>query len=319
MVSKNSQIIRVAELYYLQNKTQQEIAKEIGVSRPTVSRLLEEARAQKIVEIKMNIREEVHVQLSGNLRKKLGIPEVIVVANNASSPEMSLVQTAHVAAEHLKSILQKDSVLGVSWGRILKETGNALPSMELPGLKIVQIVGGIGGANSGFDGSDVPYIFASRLSASFQPVLAPTILPDRETADTLRSVPTIRDALQAAMDADIYLTGIGALNPDTTGSLQRAGYIDDAEKALLMEQGAVGHLIGRIIRRDGSELDTFNNRTVAIPLDQLRRGHTIGITTSAEKAEAVLAAVQGNYLKTLILDEACAREILHLLDKPSAL
>ena len=105
MVSKNSQIIRVAELYYLQNKTQQEIAKEIGVSRPTVSRLLEEARAQKIVEIKMNIREEVHVQLSCNLRKKLGIPEVIVVANNASSPEMSLVQTAHVAAEHLKKEL----------------------------------------------------------------------------------------------------------------------------------------------------------------------------------------------------------------------
>ena len=31
MVSKNSQIIRVTELYYLQNKTQQEIAKEIGV------------------------------------------------------------------------------------------------------------------------------------------------------------------------------------------------------------------------------------------------------------------------------------------------
>lgn len=319
MISKNSQIIRVAELYYLQNKTQQEIAKEIGLSRPTVSRLLDEARAQKIVEIKLNIQEEVHVLLSNELRKRLRIPEVIVVANNGASAEMSLVQTAHVAAEHLKGILQKNSVLGISWGRLLKETGNALPPIDIPGLKIVQIVGGIGGSNSDFDGSDVPYIFASRLSGSFQPVLAPAILPDRETADTLRAVPTIRDALQAAMTADIYITGIGALNPDTTSSLQRAGYIDDAEKERLMEQGAVGHLIGRIIRRDGSELDTFNNRTVAIPLDQLRKGYTIGITTSALKAEAVLAAVQGKYLKTLILDEACAQEVLDLLNKGSAL
>lgn len=314
-VSKNSQIIRTAVLYYLHSKTQQEIAKEMGISRPTVAKLLEEARAQKIVEIKLNLKEEINVQLSAELRDLLHLSEVVVVANSGATEDLSIIQTAQVTAEYLRNKLRENTVLGVSWGRILKETANALPSTPIPSMKVVQIAGGLGSPDSAYDGSEVSYIFASRLQASYRPIFGPAILPDAELAEKLREVPTIRDALDSAMKADIYLTGIGTLDSSYNSSLQRAGYIDNTEKKQLIEQGGKAHLIARIIKSDGSELDSFNNRTVAIPLEQLKKGHTICVTTSAKKAEAVLAVIRGGYVKTLIMDEECALEILRLMNK----
>ena len=44
-------LARVASLYYDQNQSQQEISKELGVSRSAISRFLTEARERGIVEI----------------------------------------------------------------------------------------------------------------------------------------------------------------------------------------------------------------------------------------------------------------------------
>lgn len=51
---KIERMVNVARLYYEQNMTQSEIAKELGISRPLVSILLTEARACGIVTITIN-------------------------------------------------------------------------------------------------------------------------------------------------------------------------------------------------------------------------------------------------------------------------
>lgn len=51
---KIERMVNVARLYYEQNMTQNEIAKELGISRPLVSILLTEARTCGIVTISIN-------------------------------------------------------------------------------------------------------------------------------------------------------------------------------------------------------------------------------------------------------------------------
>lgn len=46
-------LVKVAYMYYDENMTQQEIADKLGVSRPSVSRMLQKARQNGIVEIKI--------------------------------------------------------------------------------------------------------------------------------------------------------------------------------------------------------------------------------------------------------------------------
>lgn len=56
---KLERLARVAHLYYEENKTQGEIADMLRVSRPLVSRMLNEARSIGIVEIRVH---SFHVQ-----------------------------------------------------------------------------------------------------------------------------------------------------------------------------------------------------------------------------------------------------------------
>ena len=56
---KIERMVNVARLYYEQNKTQNEIAKELGISRPLVSILLTEARTCGIVTISINRVEDL--------------------------------------------------------------------------------------------------------------------------------------------------------------------------------------------------------------------------------------------------------------------
>lgn len=112
-ITKRAQMIRVVELYYLQNMTQQEIANAVGISRPTVSRLLDDARNQDIVEIKLNIAEDVDVKLSNQIRKVLGIKEAIVVDTHETEEGIILEKTAHMAAEYLSGVVRENYVVGV--------------------------------------------------------------------------------------------------------------------------------------------------------------------------------------------------------------
>ena len=56
---KIERMVNVARLYYEQNKTQNEIAKELGISRPLVSILLTEARTCGIGTISINRVEDL--------------------------------------------------------------------------------------------------------------------------------------------------------------------------------------------------------------------------------------------------------------------
>ena len=112
-MKKKAQMIRVVELYYLQNMTQQEIADTIGVSIPT---MLDDAKTQGLIEIKLNIAEDIDVKISNQIRKRLGIKEVIVVDTHEKEEELILEKTARMAAEYLSGVIKDNDVIGISWG-----------------------------------------------------------------------------------------------------------------------------------------------------------------------------------------------------------
>ena len=75
MNNHESLLVHVAQLYYQQNLNQSEISKIVGLSRPTVSRMLEEAREVGIVEIIVHDPIRKNHDLSARLRDQLGLRE----------------------------------------------------------------------------------------------------------------------------------------------------------------------------------------------------------------------------------------------------
>ena len=75
MANDISTLLKVAEMYYLDRMNQNDIAKIIGVSRPSISRMLEEAREKQIVKITIEAPFEIKRKVrsfGGYCCKKLG-------------------------------------------------------------------------------------------------------------------------------------------------------------------------------------------------------------------------------------------------------
>lgn len=314
-ITKKMQMIRVAELYYLHNMTQQQIADIVGISRPTVSRLLEDAKAQGIVEIKLNISDDIESGIASEIRDRLGFQEVIVVNTRETDYDKSMEKLARTAADYVTGVIKSNMVIGVSWGRAMKALAVAMPELPLDNVKVIQTVGGLGMTASNFDGTDVVSILASKLGGTHHSICGPAILPTKGVADELKQIPAIAQALEEAAHANIYITGIGSFDePDN--SLQRAGYISCEERILLHERGAVANILARILDENGNEISDFHDRSLSISLDCLKGDAlSIGISASENKAEAILAIAKGNYLNTLIIDLGCAQKVMECLDK----
>ena len=77
MQSRQAQLVRASELYYERGLSQQKIADILGVSRPTVSRLLEEARKSGVVEIVVHAPLKQNYELSERLRRELDRKSVV--------------------------------------------------------------------------------------------------------------------------------------------------------------------------------------------------------------------------------------------------
>ena len=77
------QLMTAAVMYYEQSASQQEIALQLGVSRPTVSRLLQRARDLGIVQIEI-VPPHVDPTTAEHLRERLGLRSVHIAAGRAN-------------------------------------------------------------------------------------------------------------------------------------------------------------------------------------------------------------------------------------------
>ena len=295
MESKYAQVIRAAELYYKQDFTQQKISEMMGVSRPTVSRLLDEAKKLGIVEINLNIPFSLNAQLSEELRKALNIKDALVVDVEEHDFDGALHKVAEVASIYFSSILKENSTIGISWGRTVKAFVDMLEEVPTPNANIVQIVGGLGGGNPEIDGQHIAYKMSKKLSCNYHYIPAPAILSNSDTVKDLKEQRAIKETLTLAESVDIFVSGVASFKEEET-SIQRTGYVDLEEKQSLVKQGGVGHLIAHIIDINGNEIFPFNHRVLSVPLSSLKNAEwSIGIAVSAIKADGLLAAMNGGY------------------------
>lgn len=308
-MSKQAQIIRVVELYYIMNLTQQEIAEELSISRPTVARLLDLAVKQGIVQIKLNIAGEVDVELSQKLRQLLNVPEVIVVDPHSDDELICLEKTTQVAAEYAMSRLSDDAIVGISWGQAMHTLAVKMDNSQYNNIRVIQLAGGIGEKASEFDGSNVANILSDRLSATCYFMYAPAIVNDDALAKELIQTPALTQVIDLSKRAELFLTGIGSFGKRS--SLIKAGYFDDDEVNKLKEKGVTAHILGHLFTREGEEYTPYSERIISIPLENLKNtGTSIGVAIGINKASAVISVSRASLLDVIVIDKSCALEII---------
>ncbi len=94
-----------------------------------------------------------------------------------------------------------------------------------------------------------------------------------------------------------------------------ADYMDDSRMAHLRAVSAVGDICMRFFDSAGRPVPSGLPGIIGIELEQLRRARLrIGVAGGAEKTDALLGAVRGEYINALVTDESAARLMLEKLD-----
>ena len=303
-------LVHVAQLYYHQNLNQSEISKIVGLSRPTVSRMLEEAREVGIVEIIVHDPIRKNHDLSARLRDQLGLREALIISGKYQH-DVALEKCANEAAQFVSSILDNNMSIGFSWGRAIRAVCNAFQSSEYYNVTVVQMAGCLSVGDPTYDGLELATTVAQKFNASYTNIVSPVYVDHMLVQQALLAAPQIKKALAATRNLDIVLTGVGTLDDTNGSSYLFTGSENDLK--LAKEYGAVGHVLARLMDKDGNEVTFPNHYPIAAPLEALREADwSIGIVASKKKALATLAAIKGGYINCLIADESLALELLKL-------
>ena len=309
-------LLRIARLYYEDDVNQQRIADEEGISRPTVSRLLDEARATGVVTIRVAHPLQRQLELEAHLRERYSLAEAWVSDLQPDDETDALHATARVAAHVLAANVRPDSIVAISNGRTLAAVVDAFAAIAPKRCRdscVVQMIGGLGQSNTLTDSPDLCPSLARALGGRHRDMPVPLVVASDQLASALRRESTIDLTLQLASRADIALVGIGVTGPHGSGQIFD-GWMSPEIAAQLHAGGAVGHVAGHHFDRPGQHVPSdLCRRTIGVPLERLREiTQVVGVAAGTEKAAAIHGALTGGYINTLVIDAAAARAVLEL-------
>ncbi|MGN8023943.1 sugar-binding transcriptional regulator [Phyllobacterium sp. 22229] len=304
-------MVRVAKLYYDLERTQSEIATELGLTRWQVGRLLIEAKELGVVRIEITPRAYRRTELEVRLQQQFGLRDAIVVPSGGTTDSALLMESvAQAAAKYLAGLNPKADLIGVSWGRTMSAVAKFLPNNWNPGVHVVLVNGSTNLRSTSTHTSAVAEEFARAGNGIATLLPVPAILGKKSTREVLEDDPIIERVLKLAMEADVVCFGMGGITHESV--LLSSGYLEEADIDRLKDAGAVGDILGRFLDKDGNIVDeTIDDRTVGLRLDYLKtKQRSIGVVAGEEKLQIALAALKAGFVSVIVTDEATARYAL---------
>jgi deoxyribonucleoside regulator len=304
-------LAEVAEMYYLLDMNQAEIAKKIGVTRSMISRMLTEARQKGIVDIRIHRPQQPDPNLEAELLKEFNLLSASVIEIQNQDPAFLLKSLGRFGAEVLSGYLELDTVIGIPWGTTVSAVVREMEVGTPYSVKIVQLVGAMDGRHNEYDGHRLVSRLVEKLNGEGYYLNAPFICPNRETVEALINTPGIKETIEMGRKADIALLGVGSTSPEFS-SFYLAGYVSIEDLEEFSKDGAVGDVCGLHFDINGNEVcANFCERLVTINRQDLFKiPLRLGVAGGQGKVNPLLGALRGGYINALITDNHTACRLL---------
>jgi DNA-binding transcriptional regulator LsrR (DeoR family) len=314
-VERHDLISRVLHLYYVDELTQAEVGRRLGLSTAKVNRLLQQARQQGMVEISIRTPLQHLFDLEYRLKAVFGIAEAVVIPRIAEDVNTYVHTLGRAGASYLLDHLRDGDIIGIGGGTGVHALVQALDAPRAYDVKVVPVLGGVQGRVT----TDVNYLaaqLAERLGGKAYRLHAPAFVDAREHRDMLLSVGPIREILDIARQANIALMGVGTVEPERSRFVEFTALSAEDMSRIADSCGGVGEIGAYVYDIEGQPCaQEYADRVVGLSLPELKSiPVVIGVAATAAKALPLYGALRGGYLNSLITDEAAAQGILTIFD-----
>ncbi|MFD2706010.1 sugar-binding transcriptional regulator [Salibacterium lacus] len=303
-----AKMIDAARMYYEYDYSQQDIAKKLEMSRPTVSRILKKAKQEGIVEVTIHDPSEQIEQQASALRDRFGLKEVIVV--HVDEKEYTLKEKlGEAAASFLDSHVEDDDILAASWGTTLYETAKHMQTRPLPNLEIVQLNGGASHSGSQTYATEIIHLLGRAFQTDNWLLPLPAIVDHVSVKHAIETDRHIQRVLQKGKAAQKAIFSVGA--PTIDSVLMQTDYFTQDELVKL-DNEAAGEICSRFFDDYGQIChEELNERTIGIELHELKKKEfSILVAGGQMKYRPVRGALRGGYANILITDQKTAGRLL---------
>jgi deoxyribonucleoside regulator len=303
-------LLSVARMYYLENRSQDEIATSIGYSRPTVSRMLAEARDRRMVTITVSHPLEQVLDLERRLTRRFGLDLALVAGQSSGTP---VVNVGRVAAQALVDHGNPRTLVALSNGTSLAAVVDAVPQQRWPFSCVTQMIGSLGVPDRELvDSPDLCRRLAAKLGGTYRPMPVPIVLTSAAVARSVRHEEIVVSTFELAARADVALVGVGAVGPDGTSGAILRHYLTDSIRAEVRKGRAVAHICGHHFDAAGRHVRTsLCDRMICMAPERLADIKlSLAVAWGHEKVPALHAVLKADLVSGLATDEATARELL---------
>lgn len=306
---------RAGWLYYVARMTQDEIARDLGVSRQKAQRLVSLAASAGLVKVRLDHPIARCMELALDLRERWGL-ELAKVAPSAAAAPGLLTGVASLAAAEIERVLAEvePRILAFGTGRALTAAVEQVERTDRPQHRVVSLLG-----NMMMDGSASPFgatvRLAERTGALHYPMALPVFASGPEEVAMLHAQTPVASTLDLCARADIAFVGVGGVG--TNAPLAKDGFVEPDEIAELIADGAVGEIIGRAFDAGGVLLaGSLSRRVTGFRVEAGASRPVVGIAVGSEKVTAIRAALSGRLINGIITDEATAEAVLGNWEPP---
>ena len=310
-------LTEIAVLYHYDNVTQEALARRFSMSRAKIGRLLKRARADGLVEIRVNQPASIGAELEREFIRRFAIDRLLVSIDHRD-PDAQRGAVAALVASHLERTLGDGAIVAVGMGRNVSAVADVLVSRPRAGVTFVCAIGGSLRAGEHMNPDHICRRLAARFGGESETLYAPALVTNAELRAELYRNDTVKLTLDRARRANIALIGVGDLSEDS--NMVRMGWFSAAEIAEARLAGTIGDTMGYdFIDIHGHPADTgMQGRVIGLSRDDLERiPDVIAIASENTKAPAILGALRTRAINTLATSLTNAHTILRLDDATS--
>ncbi|MDF7664643.1 sugar-binding domain-containing protein [Bifidobacterium sp. ESL0745] len=310
---QRSRVADAAELYWVQGMKAGAVARELGVSRSTVSRLLTQARTQRVIEFKVNRHSDSTVALQQEINKRYRVYASVVDTGGIHDPDTRRMIVGETAATLLSSMVHSNTMIGVTWGRTTEAIAMQLIPKNLSDVQVLPLHGFGNTLSLGEDYfTQILIRFGKAFNAQVRLLPAPVIFDSEITREMVWKETGIQQILALRKYLDIIVTSVGTPYGYKRSPLFSKGVLSDQDIKELNDKHVIGDISSTFFREDGSTQGiSVNKRSTGLTREEiLRVPNRVFVVSDENKYSALRTALNMKAVTHLVIDQATAKRLL---------